>query len=491
MRALAGVFVVIATLAARPGRAQPVSMTIPFERYQLANGMDVILHQDRRIPVVYVNVTYHVGSGNERPGQSGYAHLFEHLMFQGSKHTGMDQHFAILQGIGARGANGTTNADRTNYYQSVPAAELETALWLESDRMGYLMLDQQALDNQREVVRNERRQSYENVAYSQEIFAVARALYPEGHPYRNLTIGLHEDLQRATLDDARAFFARWYVPANATLLLAGDFDSANVRALIEKWFGTFPASRKPKVTVPPAPVLTAKHREQFTDALATVTRVRYVWPSPAFFAPGDAELDLIAALLASTTGRLRKRVTYDKALARAVRAGQLSRAFSGEFSISVDLQPNVSLAEVEAAITASISEIVRSGVGERELRQAVVAREVGSLRSLETLAARGAELQMYTHFGRAPDSVAWDLDRYRMVRPADIKATAARVLTANRVEIITLPMPGTSSQALRAGPGRSQPGEMPPLQAGRPLEAELGTRAPMPVPPAAPRRRGN
>jgi predicted Zn-dependent peptidase len=434
--------------------AQPANLTIPVEQYQLANGLEVILHQDRSIPIIHVNVTYHVGSGNETPGQSGYAHLFEHLMFQGTKHTGLDQHFAILRDIGARGSNGTTNSDRTNYFQSVPAGELETALWLESDRMGYLLLDQEALENQREVVRNERRASYENVAYKEEIFAVARALYPEGHPYRYLTIGLHEDLQRATLEDARSFFARWYVPANATLVLAGDFDVQTARGLIDKWFGSFPVSRRPRVKVPPPPVLGARHREQFADPLATTTRVRYVWPTPAFFTPGDAELDVIAQLLASDTGRLRRLVTSEKSLARSVSASQTSRGFSSEFHIVVDVRPGANVDDVHSAIDTALSALSRSATTERELKQAIVSLEVNMMRGLETLAARANRLQLYSHHGKPAGSAAWDLQRYRNVTLADIRATAMSLLTDKRVEMVTVPMAGMSAAERPTPPGK-------------------------------------
>jgi predicted Zn-dependent peptidase len=345
--------------------------------------------------------------------------------------------------------------------------------------MGYLLLDQQAMDTQREVVRNERRVNYENVAYNQERFAVARALYPEGHPYRYLTIGLHEDLQRATLDDARTFFARWYVPANATLVLAGDFDIPTARALIDKWFGTFPTGRKPKVTIPPAPVLASKVREQFTDPLATTARVRWVWPSPAYFAPGDAELDLIAGLLGSATGRLRQVLFYEKGLVTTVGAAQGSRGFSGEFSIVADLRPGASVPEVERAFASAISNLTRGTVGERELKQAVAAREAISIRSLETLAGRASRLQSYVLHGKEADSVAWDLERYRKVTPADIKATAIRILTDKRVEVVTLPMPGT----------RAAPRPLPPA---RTLDqAEAMSSMPLPLPTRLRARGGN
>src|SRR6185312_6585768 len=212
---------------------------------------------DQSVPLVAVNVWYHVGSGDEVPGRSGFAHLFEHMMFQGSKNTGADAHFKILRQIGASNVNGTTNTDRTNYFEVVPSNQLETALWLESDRMGHLLdvLDKKELENQIDVVRNERRQSYDNRPYTRALFALYAALFPEGHPYRYLTIGKHEDLVAASVDDVKNFFRTWYVPANATLTITGDFELADAKKDVEKWFGSFPVSQKPAVVKIPTPVV--------------------------------------------------------------------------------------------------------------------------------------------------------------------------------------------------------------------------------------------
>jgi zinc protease len=374
------------------------------------------------------------------PGKSGFAHLFEHMMFQGSQHTGPDAHFSVLRGIGAQGVNGTTSTDRTNYYQTVPSHQVETALWLESDRMGYLLpaLTQEMLDNQREVVRNERRQNYENVAYSEERFAVARALYPEGHPYRHLTIGLHDDIERATLDDVRGFFHRWYVPANATLLVAGDIDVPATKAMIEKWFGTFPPSVRPTAKVPPPPVLRQKVRETFVDSRATLTRVRYVWPSPPLFAPGDAELDIIADVLDSATGRLRRTLVVDRALARTVSAIQQSRRFSSEFHVVVDLQVGASVSEVEASIRREISTLSSRPLAARELTQSVAGWSLSFVRGLEHVSGRAGSLQLYNLHGREPDAHGWDLQRYRQATTTKVQSVAREFLTENRVEIVTM-----------------------------------------------------
>ena len=222
------------TLGAAPAAAAEPAINIEYERYTLDNGLEVILHRDASVPLVATNLWYHVGSGDETPGKSGFAHLFEHMMFQGAKHIGKDVHFKVLQEIGGTSINGTTNSDRTNYFEIVPSHQIETALWLESDRMGYLLdlLDETSLKNQQEVVRNERRQRYDNVPYGRDRFAVAEALYPEGHPYRFLTIGRHEDLETANIADVKSFFRQWYVSSNATLTLAGDFQPAQAKELV-------------------------------------------------------------------------------------------------------------------------------------------------------------------------------------------------------------------------------------------------------------------
>ncbi len=232
-------------------RAEPSSeaprVNLEFDKYVLENGLEVVLHRDTAAPDVAVNLWYHVGSGDEVLGKSGFAHLFEHMMFQGTKHTGEDVHFKTLEEIGASSINGSTTTDRTNYFQTVPRHHVETALWLESDRMGYLLdlLTEESFRNQVDVVRNERRQRYDNRAYGRARFALARTLYPEGHPYRYMTIGRHEDLENASLEDVRAFFRQWYVPSNATLVIAGDFEIADMKALVTKWFGTFPTLPRP------------------------------------------------------------------------------------------------------------------------------------------------------------------------------------------------------------------------------------------------------
>jgi predicted Zn-dependent peptidase len=440
LAALAG-----AALPAAPGAAQivPGSPRFPFVRYRLGNGLEVILHEDHTVPQAYVSVWYHVGARDERPGKSGLAHFCEHMMFEGSRHVKPGEHFNVLGSVGNPDANATTSSERTNYFETVPAGELETALWLESDRMGYLRwsMDQARFENQREVVRNERRQRYENGAFGQEPFVVASALYPEGHPYRTLAIGSHEDIQAATLTDAREFFAKWYVPANASLLIAGDIDPAATKDLVQRWFGSLPGGPRPAHASAKAPVLTAPRRQVVTDPFTKVRRVHYVWPTPIkAYTDDDLAMDLVAFVLASpSTGRLQFKLTVQMPLALSVSASHSSRGLSSEFHVVVDLRPEASLAAVERVLQTEIARIAADPISERELRQAVSAAQVRLLTGAETLEARGETMQTYNHYRGDPDGFAWRISAARKATPASVRAVAERVLGEGRLEVITMP----------------------------------------------------
>ena len=418
---------------------------VAFERYTLPNGLEVILAPDRRVPIVAVNLWYHVGSGHEVYGRSGFAHLFEHMVFQGSKNVGSDRHFEVLRKIGGDSINGTTNSDRTNYFEVVPSNQLEAALWLESDRMGYLLdpstFTKKSLDNQIDVVRNERRQRIDNMPYGKALFAQYAALYPEGHPYRYLTIGKHEDLVAAAVDDVKAFFRTWYVPANATLTLVGDIDVPAARKLIEKWFATFPKSAKPKAVVVPAPVTRAAEVMVTDDDFAKLRRVTFAWHSPANYGEGDAELDVVAAALDEEgPGRLYRALVYDRPLAQSVSAGQGGASFSGIFSVSVTLRSEASLDEVKRIVAAEIARVTKEPLAQKEIARVVANNEARGVRALETVLGRANVLQGYNHYLGEPDRLTWDLDRYRTTTAEKIRATAAKYLVPDgMVTVITIP----------------------------------------------------
>ena len=287
-------------------------MNIPYTRHTLDNGLDVLIHEDHGCPIVAVNLWYHVGSKNEKPGRTGFAHLFEHLMFEGSQHYDKG-YFHPLQEAGAL-LNGSTNADRTNYWEVVPRNALELALWMESDRMGYLLpaLTDAKFENQREVVLNERRQNYENRPYGFASMAVVEALYPPDHPYHWMTIGGADDIRAARLDDVRAFFQTYYRPRNASLALAGDVDTDEALALVTRYFGDLDAGDEPPRVdaAPPGPIV-SELRLLLEDRVE-LPRLYISWHSPALFAKDDAELDLVAEVLASgKTSRLYRTLVYD------------------------------------------------------------------------------------------------------------------------------------------------------------------------------------
>jgi predicted Zn-dependent peptidase len=409
---------------------------ISFEKYKLPNGLEVILAPDNSIPIVAVNTWYHVGSGNEVPGKSGFAHLFEHMMFQGSKNTGHDAHFQILRKLGSNDVNGTTNTDRTNYFEVVPSNQLETALWLESDRMGHLLdiLDSKEMANQIDVVRNEKRQNYDNRPYTKARLAMFGALYQEGHPYRHLTIGLHEDLVRASVDDVKKFFKTWYVPANATLAIVGDFDPAEAKKLVEKWYGPFPVSQKPAVVTVPPPTVRSQEITVDDDSFAKLQQVTFGWHSPAAYTPGDAELDFVAdALSRDGVGRLYKTLVYDKQLAQSVRAGQSGQRFSGTFQVSVMLRRDADLATVKKIVLDEVARMTKENLTAQDLARVVAASESAVVYGLEDVNGRANMLQECNQVFGDPACITNDLDRYRKATAESIRATAAKYLTPDHM----------------------------------------------------------
>jgi zinc protease len=432
----------VAALLLAPAAASAQSM-FKLEKYRLDNGLEVIVHEDHTSPLAFVSVWYHYGSGDGVPGKSGLAHLAEHVMFEGSRHVQPGQHFQVLGVAGNADANATTSADRTNYFETVPANQLETALWLESDRMSYLVtsLDAGRIANQRDVVRNERRQRYENVAFGPESFAVALSLYPEGHPYRNLTIGLHEDIQGETIDDLTALYKDWYGPGNATLLVAGDIDPAQARTMVQRWFGTLPGRPRPAHPAPQLAAVKLPVRQMVSDPFTRQSRIRYVWPSAPAFSDDDIGLEVLASLLAtSPTGRLYRRLVYaDRPLAQNVGASQGGRRFSGEFHVVVDVRGGVDAAVAEAAMRDEVEKLRTQLVDPRELRQVLASRQVGFVAGYESLSSRGEAMQAYNHYRGQPDSFSWELARARSFTPQTLNALANKYLGAARVEVITVP----------------------------------------------------
>ena len=419
-------------------------MNISYSRHTLDNGLDVLIHEDHGCPIVAVNVWYHVGSKNEKPGRTGFAHLFEHLMFEGSEHYDRG-YFQPLQEAGAQ-LNGSTNADRTNYWEVVPRNALELALWMESDRMGYLLpaLSEAKFENQREVVLNERRQNYENRPYGVAGMATVAALYPPDHPYHWMTIGAADDIRAARLDDVRAFFRTYYRPRNASLALAGDVDTDEALALATNYFGDLDAGDEPPaVEIASPPAITAEQRLILDDRVE-LPRVYLTWHSPALFAEDDAELDLVAEVLtAGKTSRLYRALVYDQRIATEVAAAQNSREAGGYFQIIATAAPGRTLPEVDRAIARVLETFIAEGPTAPEMERCLAQAEANFMYRLQTVGGFGGksdQLNAYNIFVGDPGFFERDLERYRRVTPEAMQSAALRMLRPEaRVALSVVP----------------------------------------------------
>ena len=409
------------------GSALATELTIPHERYTLDNGLTVILAEDHDVPVVQVNVWYHVGSKDEVAGRTGFAHLFEHLMFQGSENNPED-YFTRLQEVGGR-VNGTTNLDRTNYFEGVPAEYLPLALWSEADRMGWLIVDDERLANQQDVVRNERRQRYENRPYGTSWISLLENVFPEGHPYHHPTIGNHEDLEAATLEDVQGFFDTWYVPNNASLVICGDFDPEVAKELVELYFGDIPAGSVPaRSQVEPATLEEEVVVRQVEEGVPH-DKVWIAWPSPALYAPGDAELDLASAALSDgKEGRLTRALVMEEQIAKNVDAYQASFGLQSMYVIQATAAKGHTTDELVARIDEIVAEFIAEGPTAEEVTLGQINYEVRFLHGLERVSGKANKLNSYHYFKGDPDWVQEDLDRYLEATPETVRTAAAETL---------------------------------------------------------------
>jgi zinc protease len=432
----------LAAPAAAQAPAPPIE--VKYTQFTLANGLHVILHEDHSVPIATVNTWYRVGSANELPGRTGFAHLFEHLMFMGSGHAPYGEFDSQLESAGG-GNNASTANDRTNYYIDVPSNALELALFLESDRMGYLLdaMNPKTVDAQRDVVKNERRQSYENRPYGMADITLNEMLYPENHPYHWPVIGYMPDLTAASYEDVVAFFKTYYTPSNASLVVAGDIDPARARQLVEKWFSDVkpgPASRP--LTIPGV-ALTGVQKQTVTDRVQ-LPRLTLAWLTPRHFEPGDATLDVVADILAGgKNSRLYKRLVYELQIAQDVSAFQESMNLSSDFQIVATPRPGHTVEELQKIIDEEIAKLQNEDPSAHEVERSVNQIEASFYNRMERLGGFGGKAdQINGYFSKTgdPDYFNEDLGRYRALSASDIRAAAAAFLPRDRrVELIVQP----------------------------------------------------
>jgi len=430
---------------AQPAAAAPLTTVPKLEatKTTLANGLEVILDEDHRTPIVTVNIWYHVGSKDEAERRNGFAHLFEHVMFQGSKHVAEDTYFRHLEKAGATSINGTTNTDRTNYFETVPANQLELALWLESDRMGFLLdhADEKTFTSQRDVVKNERRQNYENAPYGLVGQYIREELFPNDHPYHRLTIGNPADLDAATIEDVRAFFRKYYVPNNATLVLSGDFDRTKALALVEKYFGPIPRGPEVPRKRPAAVVEHPGEARIEVDAGVELPRVYVSWSTPPLFTQEDGELDLVSHVLAGgKTSRLYKRLVYDLQIAQNVFASQASMELASVFEIVATAKPGHTAEELLKVIDEEVGKLRANGVNDEELGRAKTSILADSVFEIERSSARANRLNSYNHYVGDPSWLQKDIARTNNATTQSVAGTARKWLK-EKDRVVTLVTP--------------------------------------------------
>jgi zinc protease len=438
LRRLFALLPALGALAAPVG-AQGTPLRVPFTIDTLPNGLTVIIHEDRSVPVVTTNVWYHVGSGDEKLGRTGFAHLFEHLMFMGSRNAPYPQFDRLLEAAGANN-NGSTNPDRTNYYESGPTSALPLMLWLEADRLGWMLetMDEPKVDLQRDVVKNERRQSYENQPYGLAYENLEKAIYPVGHPYSWSTIGSMDDLSAASLEDVKEFFRTYYAPNNATIVVAGAVNADSVKRAARQMFGEIP--RGPAITRPSPGPFTLRDTVIVLEDRVQLPRVYFAWHAVKEYSADDAALEIAAYVLSGArNSRLTQALVYDKEIATFATAFNSSKRLDGDFQIVATARPGVTLDTLRDAIDAEIRRLGASGPTARELEQAKNAIEASFLNRLEFTSAKADQLNSYYYATGNPDFFQADLDRYRAVTAADVQRVVRQYLTGGRVTLSVVP----------------------------------------------------
>ncbi len=438
--AVAGLALASLTVTPIAANAQGVP-AIPYDSFTLTNGLKVILHEDHSVPLVAVNVWYHVGSGDEKPGRTGFAHLFEHVMFMGSEHVPVGAFDQWMEAAGGQN-NGSTTQDRTNYYEWLPSNALPLALWLEADRLGYLLptMDQPKVDLQRDVVKNERRQGVDNAPYGMARGMIYAALFPAGHPYSWDVIGSMDDLSAASLADVQQFFRTYYAPNNATIAIAGDFDPDSARAWVRRYFEAIPRGPQmpPRPVVPPVVV----QRDTFLvlEDQVQLPRLYSTWHAVKAFAADEAPLDLLAYVLAGDkNSRLYKRLVYDMQVAQDVSAYNWGGKLDGMFQIVVTPKPDHSPAEMQRLVNEELERIQREGVTAREMERARNSFQARMLDQLASVIGKADQLNFYDYFAGTPDYARQDMARYEQATAADVQRVAKEYLGRPRVTLTVVP----------------------------------------------------
>ena len=427
--------------------------SIPYTEFTLPNGLRVILSEDHRAPQVTVNVWYHVGAANQRPGRSGFAHLFEHMMFSGSQHVPDPDKVLAAIGAGLGGAaNGSTNFDRTNYFETVPASQLPTALWIESDRMGFLLptLDAKKLATQRDVVSNERRQRIENQPYGRAYLELCDSLYPKPHPYYHCVIGSIEEIQAASVEDVQGFFREFYTPRNATLAIVGDFDPKVARELVTRYFGDLPGGGDPKRPDVPQPRLDRVVEKTVPDPVARIPQLQMAWNGVKPFAPDEAAGDILSVVLGgSKTSRLYRRLVEEKQIASGVFASNASLGLGGYFQIVATARGNHTVAELRKEVEAVLDELRKNGPTAAEVERAKRIVVGGMVRSVERIAGKADQLNSYTFWTNDPGYLPKDVARYKEVTTAQVHEAARTLLPADRMLVLDVEPSSPSAPGAR------------------------------------------
>jgi zinc protease len=448
-------YLILGILAGPRADAQ-ATPRIQFEKYQLPNGLEVILHEDHSTPIIAVDTWYHVGSGDEQVGRTGFAHLFEHIMFMGSQHVPVGTFDKLLESAGANN-NGSTTEDRTNYYEVLPSNALALALWLDADRMGFLLptMDLAKVDLQRDVVKNERRQRVDNVPYGRADEIILAALYPKTHPYSWPVIGSMSDLSAASLTDVQNFFKTYYAPNNATLTIAGDFDPAMVKKLVAQYFGSIPRGPEvkrrltvPSVTIPRDTFLVLEDKVQ-------LPRVFYTWHSVKGFSKDDAALDILAQIIANDkNSRLYKKLVYDLQIAQNVGAFQDGSRLDGKFQIDITPKPGQKVADIDRIVQTEIANVINTGVAPRELQRAQNLYKASFLNRLASVLGKAEVLNSYNYFIGNPDYVRQDAARYERVTAADVQRVAKTYLGRPKIVLTVVPEGKKDMMLTASGGGR-------------------------------------